>query len=50
MEDYKALYFKLFAAIADGVELLEQGEAERARLLLIAVQQEAEELWLSAGD
>ena len=42
--DYKALYFKLFAAMADAVELLERQEEAAARLLLIAAQQEAEEI------
>lgn len=44
--DYKGLYFKLFAAMADAVEELEQGELFRARERLIRAQQEAEEEYL----
>lgn len=44
--DYEALYFKLFAAMADAVEELEQGEPFRAKKRLIRAQQEAEEEYL----
>lgn len=47
MPDYKKLYFKLFAAMADAVEALEQGKFVFARERLIAAQQEAEEVHLS---
>lgn len=47
MPDYKALYFKLFAAMADAVELLEEQDYGSARRLLIAAQQEAEENCIS---
>ena len=46
MPDYKGLYFKLFAAMADAVEELEQAELFRARERLIRAQQEAEEEYL----
>ena len=40
------LYFRLFASMADAVELLEQGRWEQAKLYLIRAQQEAEERFL----
>ena len=42
MPDYKALYFKLFAALADATEYLEQGQPFLAKERLICAQQEAE--------
>lgn len=50
MPDYRALYFKLFAAIADAVEELEQQNFGAAKQRLISVQQEAEEEYLKSGD
>lgn len=47
MPDYKKLYFKLFAAMADAVEDLECGRLVSARERLIAAQQEAEEEYIS---
>lgn len=47
MPDYKKLYFKLFRAIADAAELMEAHNYEAAWWLLVAVQQEAEEMYLS---
>lgn len=44
MEQYRDLYFKLFAAMADAVELLERDEPLDARKRLIAAMQRAEEL------
>ena len=44
MEQYRDLYYKLFAAMADAVELLERGEVLDARKCLIAAMQRAEEL------
>ena len=41
--DYRELYFKLFAVLADATELLEQNRPERAKEVLIEAQQEAEE-------
>ena len=46
MPDYKKLYFKLFAAMADAVEELEQGRPFLAKERLIRAQQEAEEEYL----
>ena len=50
MIPYKKMYFHLFNRITDALEALERGEAERARAVLIAAQQEGEELYLSADD
>ena len=47
MPDYKKLYFKLFAAMADAVEDLEQENYGMAKRRLIAAQQEAEEEYLA---
>ena len=41
--EYRQLYYQLFAAMADAVELLEQKRPERAREVLIEVQRQAEE-------
>lgn len=50
MADYKAIYFKLFAAVADAVDDLERGEFEKARQRLIRAEQEAEEGYLEEED
>ena len=50
MVNYQKLYFRLFAAVADAVEALEQNKSERAKELLIRAQQETEELYLSAEE
>ena len=47
MPNYQALYFKLFAAMADAVEHMENGNYGLARQTLIMAQQEAEEEYLS---
>ena len=46
MPNYKALYFQLFAAIADAVEDLEQENYGIAKQRLVCAQQEAEEAYL----
>jgi len=50
MPDYKDLYFRLFAAMADAVEALEQRKNETAKEILIAAQQAAEEAYLCAEE
>lgn len=47
MSDYKNLYFKLFAAVADALEHMEQDNDGLARERLISAQQEAEEQYIS---
>ena len=49
MNLFKELYYKLFAALADAVEALENGDPLLARDILIAAQQEAEERYIEAG-
>ncbi len=49
MSIYRKLYFYLFAALADAVDLLERGDAAGARQLLISAQQTAEERVLDAA-
>lgn len=43
MNLYETLYYRLFAAMADAVESLEQSEPNAARKALIAAMREAEE-------
>ena len=47
MSDYQALYFKLFAAMADAVEHMEEENFGLARQTLITAQQQAEEEYLA---
>ena len=47
---YKALYFHLFAAVADASEQLEQDNYGLARERLITAQQQAEEQYISADE
>ena len=46
-EEYKKLYFMLFAAMADAVEELEQENYGAAKQRLITAQQEAEEQYIA---
>ena len=48
--DYKPLYFKLFAAMADAVEAIEAQNYGQAREILIAAQLAAEEAYISAEE
>ena len=47
MTNFRKLYFKLFAAMADAVELMEKKKYEQALRTLIRAQQEAEERYIS---
>ena len=47
---YKKLYFKLFAILADAVELLEAGKVSEAKDLLIKTQREAEEFYIDSEE
>ncbi len=47
MSNYKELYFKLFAAMADAVEHMENENYGLARQALITAQQQAEEEYIS---
>ena len=46
--NFKKLYFHLFGAMADAVEAIEEKEYEKAKEILIAAQQEAEEKYIDA--
>ncbi|MBP3314177.1 MAG: hypothetical protein J6K84_05960 [Oscillospiraceae bacterium] len=50
MPDFEGLYYRLFATIADAVELLEQGQGEQARERLISAMQDAEERFLQESE
>ena len=47
MPDFEKLYFKLFSALADAVEDLENGQPSLAKERLIRAQQDAEEDYLA---
>ena len=46
MPDYQTLYFKLFGAVADALEHMEEDNSGLARQRLISAQQEAEEQYI----
>ena len=50
MPDFEALYFQLFAAMADATDALERGNPASAKQILIAAQQAAEEAYISAKE
>lgn len=50
MEPYKEMYLKLFNAITDGIERLKAKNYEEAARILVAAQQAAEEIYMSAED
>ena len=50
MSLFEELYFKLFAAMADAVEDIENGNYGLAKQRLIDAQQEAEERYISAEE
>jgi hypothetical protein len=50
MSVYKNMYYKLFNAITDALNVLEQDDTEKAREVLITAQQTAEELYIEAGE
>lgn len=43
---YRKMYYTLFNAITDALELMEQGEVEKAKRLLEEAQQASEELYM----
>ena len=50
MPDYEKMYHLLFNAITDALEQIEQQNFGSAKDLLIAAQQEAEEIYITAED
>lgn len=50
MEDFPKYYTCLFNGITDAIEALRKQKYERAQLILIRAQQDAEEMYLADGD
>ena len=50
MPDYEKLYFTLFNCLTDAIEELGKQNYESAIAILQAAQQQAEELYISAGE
>ena len=48
--DYKKLYFHLFNAVSDALQAIEQQNYWQASAILIAAQQETEEMYMDAND
>ena len=48
MEEYKKMYLLLFSAITDALEQMEKQNYGTAKDLLIAAQQQAEEIYITA--
>ena len=48
--DYKKLYFHLFNTVTDAIEAIERQNYGQAAALLIAAQQETEEMYMDEGD
>ena len=44
--DYKKLYFRLFNAVTDALQAMEQQNYGQASTILISAQQETEEMYL----
>lgn len=47
---YRKLYFKLFGILSDAIKLLESGNVEAAKKLLIKTQREAEEFYIESDN
>ncbi len=50
MVDYKSLYFKLYAAMADAIEVLYNKDIDKATEILINSHIEAEEIYINSED
>ena len=48
--DYKSLYFTLFNTLTDAIELLDNGNTDVAKELLIAAQQKAEDMFIEDNE
>ena len=48
--DFKKLYTMLFNSLTDAIELIETGDAEEAKAVLIAAQQKAEDAYIEDED
>ncbi len=47
-ELYKQMYYKLFNAVTDAIEAIDNGYASTSRDILIQAQQNTEEIFISA--
>ena len=47
---YKKMYYSLFSAAADAVDLLEKGRNQEARNRLIQAQRDTEEMYMSGNN
>ncbi len=47
MPDYAAMYFRLFNAVTDALEQMDEGDVSAAATTLIRAQQAAEEMYIS---
>ena len=50
MPDFEAIYYKLFARTEDALAAIEQQNYGKAKEILIAAQQEAEESYLAEDE
>ena len=50
MDFYRRMYYKLFAAMADATDAIEARQPEKAEVILVAAQQQAEEAFLSSRE
>ena len=46
--NYKPLYYHLFNVLTDALNCLDSGDISKAKEILIAAQQETEEMYISA--
>jgi hypothetical protein len=47
---YKKMYYRLFNRVTDAIEALHGSDPARAEAILIAAQQETEELFIEGGE
>lgn len=47
---YKKLYYYLFNMVSDAIEMIDNGQCNMAREILIKAQQETEEIYISAHE
>ena len=50
MQEYRKMYYMLFNAVTDALELLEKRAYQEAAATLIHAQQEAEQVYMDAGE
>ncbi len=50
MPNFEKMYFALFNRLSDAIAALEKGNSDEACAILVAAQQEGEEIYISAED